>query len=127
MAERSQRYARQPDPKADAPLAWVFMRDGRQVASTPDYRFGQYKKIVVGPETWFVHCSFAGALDFVLQALGEGNVEVDENAGTAQLTVPADMVGSWKGSHCCVISFLKHMFGANDDVRVIGDANWRRR
>jgi len=42
MGNQTQRYKRLPDPPYGAPLAWIFMRDGQQIASTPDYRLGRY-------------------------------------------------------------------------------------
>ena len=127
MANRSDKYQRQPDPRKGAPLSWIFKRGEQLVASTPDYAYGQYKKLVVGQETWFVHCSYAGALDFVLRALGEDNVDIDEEAGIARLVVPADMVGAWIGAHGCVVGFLKQMFGLKGRIQIDGDAKWRHR
>jgi len=55
---------------------------------TPPKQFGEYRKLVIADETWFVHCSFAGALDFVFRALGEGNITIDEESGEGELVVP---------------------------------------
>jgi len=103
----------------------VFRDRGSKVGRTPPKQFGEYKQVVIVDETWLVHCSFAGALAFVFELLGEGNVEVEEGQ-TAQLTVPELLTGSWIGTGGCVVGFLKAMFGV-ERVTIIGDPDWERR
>lgn len=121
------RYVCQADPPLGVPLAWIFSRQGSApTGKMPPQQCGVYKKIVVGQEKWFVHCSFAGALDFVFKALGEGNVNIDEETRKGKLVVPEGMVGSWIGRQGCVAGFLKAMFGL-DYIEVIGQADWKKR
>jgi hypothetical protein len=119
------RYRQQPDPSGHVPLAWIFRKGERIIGRTPPRQFGEYRKLVIADETWFVHCSFAGALDFVFQALGEDNVTIDEDSGEGELIVPEDKKGSWIGSQGSVVGFLKHMFGLNY-IQIKGVRNWRK-
>lgn len=119
------RYTRQPDPPRGVPLAWIFQKGEKIVGQTPRKQYGVYRKLVIADETWFVHCSFAGALDFVFQALGEGNVTIDEESSEGELIVPEDKKGSWIGKQGSVVGFLKHMFGLNY-IHIKGIKNWRK-
>lgn len=121
---KNPKYLRQEDPTdPSVPLAWVFKKDERRLGDLPHYQCGHYKQVVIGRKTWFVHCSFAGALDLVFQALGEGNVRIDEQSGTGELNVPESMIGSWIGAQGSVMIFLKEMFGLGY-LRIVGDPNW---
>jgi len=121
---RSHGYARRDDPAdSKVPLAWVFERDGRRVGRRPPT--SGYKRIEIAGTgvTWFVHCSFAGAINFLLVALGDRNVDVVEGReGT--IRVPDNLVGSWKGQSCCIVGFLKDMLGVGY-IRVVGVADWK--
>ena len=121
----SRRYTRQPDPAHDVPLAWIFKMGKEKVGRTPPKQHGTYRQVVIGQATWFVHCSFAGALEFVFKALGEDSVTIDEESGQGELTVPEEMVGSWIGKLGCVAGFLRAMFGLKQ-FRVIGKADWKK-
>ena len=106
------RYRCQPDPDATVPLAWLFKQEGRVIGQSPRKEFGDYKQIEIAGtgKRWMVHCSFAGALEFACQALGEGNVELKEGV-EVKLTVPRGKRGSWIGAHGQITGFLKEMFG----------------
>ena len=117
-------YSSQDDPEdVKVPLAWVFERAGRRVGRTPPKQYGKYRKLVVGVETWFVHCSHSGAKAFLYKALGEGNVDIRE---IATIAVPDGLKGSWIGAKGCVVGFLKNMLCV-DSVKIVGVADWRRR
>lgn len=121
-----QTYFREEDPTdPSVPLAWVFERDERIVGELPPEQYGRYKKLVIGRETWFVHNSFAGALDLLFKALGEDNVIIIEG-GDGWIRVPDSLKGSWIGVHGCVVGFLKNMLGLRS-LRVVGVADWQRR
>lgn len=116
------RYKRQEDPAdSSVPLAWVFKKGDEIVGQTPPQ---QYKQIVIHPDTWFVHCSFAGAICFLLDALGDRNVDIVEGK-TCSIRVPAYMVGSWIGHNGQVVGFLKHMLGV-PYIHVVGVDDWMR-
>jgi len=124
---KKRRYPRQDDPTdSTVPLAWIFHDGSKRVGKTPPKQYGIYRKVVIGEVIWFVHCSFAGALKFVFEALGEGNVEIDEDSGTGELVVPEDMIGSWIGKNGCVAGFLKAMFGLGY-IQITGHSNWQFR
>lgn len=119
------RYRQQPDPSGHVPLAWIFRKGERIVGQAPRKQYGVYRKLIIADETWFVHCSFAGALDFVFQVLGEDNLTINEDSGEGELIVPEDKKGSWIGSQGSVVGFLKHMFGLNY-IHIKGVRNWRK-
>ncbi|MDH4359081.1 MAG: hypothetical protein OEV37_04090 [Candidatus Berkelbacteria bacterium] len=125
---REQRYVKQDDPAdPNVPLTWLFKRDDIVVGRTPPQQHGQYKQIEIAGtgERWFVHCSFAGAITFLLEVLGDKNVDIVEGKeGT--IRVPDDLVGSWVGVHGCIAGFLKNMLGIGY-LNVVGVANWQRR
>lgn len=129
LGKNQEIYPKRDDPEDPLiPLAWVFKRGTAIIGPRPpsferDCR--TYKKLVIGNETWFVHCSNAGAIDILFKALGEGNIEI-EAEDVWILTVPEDMVGSWIGKDACVAGFLKHMIGLRY-IRVKGDKRWQRR
>ena len=126
MDRHTEQYRQQPDPADPSiPLAWKFTDMGSRVGRTPPNQFGKYRKLIIGLDEWFVHCSFAGALHFVFEMLGEGNVEINEATGTGRLTVHEDMKGSWIGRNGCVVGFLKNMLDLRD-LRIIGVASWQR-
>ncbi len=120
---RQHGYARREDPAdRNIPLAWVFERDGKRVGRRPPG--SGYKKIEIAGTgvQWLVHCSFAGAITFLLNALGDKNVDVVEGEkGT--IHVPEYLVGSWIGNHACVVGFLKQMLGV-EFVHVVGESDW---
>ena len=118
------RYQQQPDPSEDVPLAWIFKHGNSVVGRTPPQQHGTYKKLVMGQDTWFVHCSYAGALEFILLTLGEGNITIDEESTEGEIIVPEEMVGSWVGVGGCIAGFLKQMFGL-DYIRIKGVNDWR--
>lgn len=131
QSQTASRYPRQPDPRPGVPLAWRFESGGQRVGDTPRQQLGLYRKIIIGQEVWFVHCSFAGALELLFEALGEGNVDVqkdeeNEGYGITSIKVPDNLVGSWIGQSGCVAGFIKNMLGI-ERVNVIGEADWRRR
>ena len=120
------RCKRQNDPAdPSVPLAWVFKRRDRIVGRTPPQEYGEYRELVVGPETWFVHCSFAGAITLLLDALGDENVNVAEGEESS-IRVSKNLVGSWIGHGGQVAGFLKCMLGI-PYLHVVGVADWQRR
>lgn len=121
-------YHRQPDPEDPrTPLAWVFERNGRRVGNEPPSECGHYREVEIRKthERWYVHCSFAGALEFLWQTLGEENIEINEETSFGALKVPQNMASFWIGRRGSMVGFLKGMFGLRK-LEIVPTKNWHR-
>jgi len=127
-------HHRQPDPEdPQTPLAWVFEREGRRVGKKPPLGCGSYHMVRLGRahEQWYVHCSFAGALEFICRSFGEDNVEIDKQTGVWTLKVPENVANLFighRGSREPVVQFLKAMLELRElDIVPIKNVHRHRR
>ena len=122
MAHCATKQVQRDPTDPNVPLAFVSEKNGREIRKKPENHC-HYEKIVVAGTglTWLVHYSFAGAVDFLRQALGDDKIQIDSENNTVTLTVPRGFLGSWKGTGCCVVGKLKQMLGVNY-IRIVEES-----
>lgn len=119
------RYQRLEDPEsAETPRALLLMRRGVQMHRRRDIS-DEYEELRIGDEVWMVHSSEEGAIHFLLDRLGAGNLRFDEEGSLREIVVPSGRMRLWIGQSGKVVGFFSTMSGRT--VQVKGDPRWQKR